>query len=480
MSVHLIQIQDFIQSYVNAIAVILNVGVTVVDKDLVRIGGTSPYSDQIGQTINHASFYKKIISTGNPGIMCKSLDDQLCSQCNFYDECPELADIAYPIRYEDEVVGVIGIIAFSEQAKHKLIENDSNYKNFLMHMSMLLESKLLTLRQNHELEEKLDGVMSIARQEINNSHFVGQDSKIINMLNLAGRVCNSDSTILVTGESGTGKDVLAKVIHGMSTRADKMMISINCGAIPESLIESELFGYVAGAFTGANKKGQIGKFELANNSTLFLDEIGEMSLSAQTKLLRVLQEKVVFRIGSDIGIPVNVRVICATNQNLLTLVAENKFRMDLYYRINVLPFEIPPLRERLQDITVLSQVFLNDFNDKLRKNITLAKQEVIDIFTGYSWPGNVRELKNIIEYLVNIKDGGDIELEDLPSHFISSRLLQESENASLKSLLLAQEKQILKNLLVSAPTLPDKKDLAERLGISLSSLYRKMGQYDLQ
>lgn len=479
MSVHLIQIQDFIQSYINAIAVILNVGVTIVDKNLVRVAGTSPYEDQIGKTIPHAAFYRRVIETGKPDIMCKTVDDAQCSQCGFYDQCTELADIAYPISYGSDVIGVIGIIAFSEQAKTELMANNSNYQSFLMHMSMLLESKMLTLKENHVLAEKLDSVISIAQQALNGTQFIGEDPKIIEMLNIAKRVSDSDSTLLITGESGTGKDVLAKSIHQMSSRSDKIMVSVNCAAIPESLIESELFGYEGGAFTGANQKGQIGKFELANNSTLFLDEIGEMSLTVQSKLLRVLQEKEIHRLGSDKAIPVNVRVICATNQELLKLVDAGKFRMDLFYRINVIPFQLPPLRERKTDIIVLSRIFLAEFNEKLKKNICLQSQEVIDIFKHYAWPGNVRELRNIIEYLVNIKDRSCIEVEDLPAHFIAYRLNQASEEASLKSLMAEQEKRLLRNLLIEAPTLEEKKILAQKLDISLSSLYRKMMQHKL-
>ncbi|WP_392566220.1 sigma 54-interacting transcriptional regulator [Utexia brackfieldae] len=479
MSIPLIQIQDFIQSYVDAISAILNVGVTVVDKDLVRIGGTNLYSEQIGKVINHGAFYRKVIETGQPGIMTKSQHNVLCAQCAFCQECTELADIAYPIFYENEVAGVIGLIAFSEESKHNLLANNTNFEIFLKHMSSLLESKLLTLKQNIQLGEQLDEVMAITRQQQDLPRFIGHDPCIEAMMSLVNRVCDSASTILITGESGTGKDVLAKTIHRRSHRAKHMMVSVNCGAIAESLIESELFGYEAGAFTGASKQGHMGKFELANGGTLFLDEIGEMSLSAQTKLLRVLQERVIQRIGGKKDIPVDVRVICATNQNLLKLVEEKKFRMDLFYRINVIPVTIPPLRERKSDIPLLISQFLAYFNQALKKSITLQDEKVLQTLIAYDWPGNVRELKNMVEYLVNIKEQGAVHLSDLPAHLVSKNFIELGTDLSLKDLMLEQERQLLKVMLVDAPTTEDKRQLAQKLGISLSSLYRKMAQYHL-
>lgn len=477
MSIFLIK--DFIQSYVKAIAAIVNVGVTVVDKNLVRIGGTNLYSEQLGKTINHASFYREIIATGKPGMMTKS-SHSACQYCDFTDDCSELADLAYPIFYEGKVEGVIGLVAFSESAKQHLLANKTQFENFLQHMTALLESKLLTEQRNAELEAQLDTVLSMTKIQQNQSRFIGVDPKIISLLEFAERVCNSDSTILITGESGTGKDVLAKTIHEMSNRSDRMMVSVNCGAIPENLIESELFGYEGGAFTGANKQGLMGKFELANNSTLLLDEIGEMPLSAQTKLLRVLQERVIQRIGGSRDIAINVRVICATNQDLMKLVEEKKFRLDLFYRINVIPFSIPPLRERNPDILLFISTFLQKFNSELKKEIKLSDDEVKQALIRYCWPGNVRELKNIIEYLVNIKQFGEIQLVDLPAHIITNHLSDICQNYSLKALVAEQERHILHSMLINAPTTQDKKILANRLGISLSSLYRKMMQYKLE
>lgn len=480
MNTGLLAIQDFLQSYIHAISALLNVGVTVVDRNLVRIAGTAHYASQIGQKIEHGPFYRHLIQTGQPGVFKNAQNAEHCHQCDRQSHCSELADIAYPIFYEDEVLGIVGIIAFSEKEKAEMIRNGSNFKVFLQHMSSLIESKLVTLKQKNTLESQLDEAINASRKQLQEVGFIGQNQQIKEILGLSSRIASSDSTILITGESGTGKDVLARVIHEQSDRHHRLMIPVNCSAIPDTLIESELFGYEAGSFTGASKSGQPGKFELAHESTLFLDEIGEMSMHAQTKLLRVLQEKEVHRIGGKKGIAVDVRVICATNQDLWQLVKEKRFRMDLYYRINVIPMAIPPLRERRDDIPIFINKFINLYNKRLKKNIEVGSAEVLDCLVAYHWPGNVRELKNVIEYLVNIKQSGVIELSDLPSHFLVSQKRETSLELPLKELVAAHEKNILETLLANAYTTQEKQSVADRLGISLATLYRKMVEHHIK
>lgn len=481
MTTDLKQIQEFIQTLINAIAAILNVGITVVDKDLVRICATKPYSAYLGHKITHAAFYQSIIQTGKPGLIKNPQNAPLCRSCSYRDECRELADIAYPIFLGGEVSGIISIIAFTEQEKKNLLNNNHKFEDFLHYMSMLIESKLNTVEHSQELDSQLDEVISQGRRELHKTGFIGNNEKIKDILSLMLRIKNSDSTILLTGESGTGKEVLARMIHDLSSRGHKLMIPVNCGAIPENLVESELFGYDGGAFTGAKKEGRPGKFELANNSTLFLDEIGEMPLSAQTTLLRVLQEGEVQRIGGKKALPVDVRIICATNQNLRQLVAEQKFRMDLYYRINVIPVEIPPLRQRPDDIPLFINKFSQLYNKQLKKNVKFTDAHVQRALIRYPWPGNVRELKNIIEYLVNIKESGHITLSDLPEHLLQPTLSKRARHHQqpLKSLLAEYEKTILADMLTGAGNVADKRGVARTLGISLATLYRKMVEYDL-
>jgi two-component system, NtrC family, response regulator PilR len=244
-------------------------------------------------------------------------------------------------------------------------------------------------------------------------NIVGSSPKMKELFHSIETIGATQSTVLITGESGTGKELVAKAIHVNSTRSELSFVSINCGAFPETLLESELFGYMKGAFTGAaiNKKGL---FEVADKGTIFLDEIGEMSLSMQVKLLRVLQEKRFRRVGGTEEIPLDVRVIAATNQDLQKLMSENRFREDLYYRVSVIPLEMPPLRERKEDIPVLAHHFLTKFNLQMQRSILRVSQEALRCLEQYDWPGNVRELENTIERAVAFETTEEIKPERLP------------------------------------------------------------------
>lgn len=475
------QIQDFIRAFVNAISSILNVEVTVVDHNMYRVAATAKYPD-VGQRIRHASFFKKIIATQKPSIIENSALSEICRQCSDRLHCAECADIAYPIFYQNEVCGIISIAAFTEAERLLFNRNKNKFEQFLKYMSMLIESKIMILHHSQELENQLGEVINNTQKSYNEDGFIGENSKIKQILALAHKISDSDSTILILGESGTGKEVLANIIHNQSNRSHKLMITINCAAIPENLVESELFGYEAGAFTGANPAGHIGKFELANDSTLFLDEISEMPLSTQSKLLRVLQEQQVTRIGGTKSISINVRVICASNQDLQKLVEENKFRMDLYYRINVIPMQIPALRHRREDIPLLTNDLIRVYNKKFKKNVSISRQ-AMDVLASYHWPGNVRELKNLVEYFLNVKDNETIMLSDLPNHIVLPPSLIEANTIEifhLKNLLIEYEKNILQQLLKYAKTTVEKKLIAQKLGIGLSTLYKKMELYDIK
>ncbi|MDD3081957.1 MAG: sigma-54 dependent transcriptional regulator [Desulfobacterales bacterium] len=242
---------------------------------------------------------------------------------------------------------------------------------------------------------------------------IGYSEPVKQVFDTIEKVSRSDSTAIIFGESGTGKELVAKAIHFNSDRKNNPMVPVNCGAIPEDLLESELFGHEKGAFTGAIRN-RLGRFELAQGGTIFLDEIGDMSPSLQVKLLRVLQEKQFERIGGVKTIHADVRIIAATNQNLEKAVEENRFREDLYYRINVIPINLPPLRKRGPDIAILANHFLRKFSQAKGKQITKISPEVVNCFMRYSWPGNVRELENLIEMLVVMKEGTEIILSDIP------------------------------------------------------------------
>jgi two-component system response regulator AtoC len=240
------------------------------------------------------------------------------------------------------------------------------------------------------------------------------------------RIANTDSTALVLGESGTGKELVARALHFNSQRKDKPFIPVNCAAIPENLLESELFGYVKGAFTGAIRD-KIGKFEAANHGSIFLDEIGTMPMHLQTKLLRVLQEQEVERIGSTKTIQLDVRVISATNLNLEEEVKKGNFREDLYYRLNVIPIQLPPLRERTEDILSLFKHFLEKNCTDMKRPLMSISNEALEILEAYRWPGNVRELENVVERVVALTDGNRISINDIPSNIREEVLTRVTE-----------------------------------------------------
>jgi DNA-binding NtrC family response regulator len=269
-----------------------------------------------------------------------------------------------------------------------------------------------------KLKEENINLKGHLRQKYDFGKMIGYSDCMKNIFDTIEKVSSAESTILISGESGTGKELVARAIHYNSDRKNQPFVPINCGAIPEELLESELFGHEKGAFTGAIRS-RIGRFEMAQGGTLFLDEIGDMKPSLQVKMLRVIQEKEFERIGGIRTIRADVRIIAATNQNLEKAVVEKKFREDLFYRINVIPIHLPPLRERGQDIAILANQFLSKFCKLKKKHLSLFSPDVLRYFMRYPWPGNVRELENLIEMFVVMKEDGKIEVGDLPPKLLN-------------------------------------------------------------
>ncbi|MEK4027280.1 sigma 54-interacting transcriptional regulator [Pseudobacillus sp. FSL P4-0506] len=302
---------------------------------------------------------------------------------------------------------------------------------------------------------------------------LGTSNKVKELKRQAKKIAPSNSTVLITGASGTGKGLLAKAIHYASPRKNKSLIMVNCAAIPDTLLESELFGYEGGAFTGANKSGKVGKFELAHEGTIFLDEIGDMSLHLQVKLLHVLQHREIERVGGTRVLPVDVRVIAATNRDLEQMMQDGEFREDLYFRLNVIPIKIPSLFERKEDIPLLLHHALQKYNDLIGKQIRGFEQEAMELLVSYQWPGNIRELENAVEYAVNIETNDLISKQSIPGRILRSH--KGLESTSLKKQLEAYEKQIItKHLQENGYSVQDKRKVAAMLGISESTLYRRI------
>ncbi len=271
------------------------------------------------------------------------------------------------------------------------------------------------------------------------------DEKSIEVKEFAKRIALADSNVLITGESGTGKELYASAIHNFSARKDFPFIPVNCASFEKNLIESELFGYEEGSFTGAKKNGKTGLFQLAQGGTLFLDEIGELEYGLQGKLLRVLQEKSIRKIGGSKEIPIDVRLICATNKNLEQMIEENTFRRDLYYRIAIMPMSIPPLRDKKNDIKAIAEKFLSDLSMKYRKEVRL-NGNALKVLKEYDWPGNIRELKNIIEFTFSMAEGNEIKAEHLPINMKNN--INENENIlPLSEIVREAEQNYLKKVI---------------------------------
>lgn len=436
-----------------------------------------------------------VIEAMDDGIILYSPEEGI-KQCNMYAEKylhfndPELKDVLlskvlnvatetnegrpFQIR---EISEEIDGFQYLLQVKTKFIENSNGSVLCVINPFSQIQN---SITQNEEMGTGVAGKLVFSGEKMR---------KIVSQAKIAAQHA---SNVLITGESGTGKEMFARLIHTSSPRSAKPFVAVNCAAIPESLMESELFGYEEGAFTGARKGGKIGKIQLANHGTFFLDEIGDMPLYLQAKLLRVLNDKKVERIGNSSTslINVDVRIIAATNQNLEEMIERKEFREDLYYRLNVVPLRLPPLRERPDDIPFLIQHFINKYNKILGKEIRSTSASVMELMMEYQWPGNVRELENCIEYMMTFEKTQVLSLEVMPqkilslknettlnaaSHIVSK--MDETEDRPLKIRLQEKEREILKSMAArygGHPTKEQVKEICRILDISVASYYRKI------
>lgn len=416
----------------------------------------------------------------------------------FNNYCQELFNYK-----KEDVIGVdIRDILGKDDAIINLVNKGIEYDNIkasLLHNNTASSYITTGRRITNDYDESVGAVVSIkdvnkARQLVkiintnNDGPFkdiIGNSKSIENVKKVTAAIANSDSTVLLRGDSGTGKELFANAIHNLSDRKDKRFVAINCAALPENLLESELFGYEKGSFTGAMQNGKEGLFKEANCGTIFLDEIGELSMFIQAKLLRVLQEGKIRKIGSSKEEKVDVRVIAATHKNLEQMIKDGEFREDLYYRLNVIPIKIPSLKERLEDIPILVQFFINKLNKKLKKDIKGFKKEFIDVLLCYDWPGNVRELQNLVERAMNLCNGDiltsqDIiidsicENEDIVYKFVEKEKI---EPKSLKEEMENYEKEIINKVFKSEKSY---RESAKILGISHTAVMNKVKKYNIK
>lgn len=364
----------------------------------------------------------------------------------------------FPLRRDGKIVGAVGIILFSDSQKMRDLTKKID----------LLEERL------RRYKKELRG-FHLSRYTFDN--IVGQSKGINQAKKLAKKAANSLFPVIIVGESGTGKELFAQAIHHASPRGDGDFIGINCAAIPRDLLESELFGYESGSFTGAGKSGKPGKFELAHKGTIFLDEIGDMPFEMQAKLLRILEEKEVERVGGIRPIEVDFRLISATHNDLSKLVKEGRFREDLYYRINVIQIYIPPLRERKEDIPLLIDPILQGISKKGELEPLDIDNEVLSILMKYSWPGNIRELINVLIAAVNASEGGTIRGKDLPPHLLDSFRPDHLDSAYLKRLRDEAERNGLLRLVEEAGGSVAK--TSRMLGVHRTTIYKKLRRHNL-
>ncbi|NEZ47315.1 AAA family ATPase [Clostridium niameyense] len=585
-------IKSSVQEVAEAIAAVLKVDVTIIDKNFNRIAATGKYKKFIGNKIPGKCLFELVIKEKKTNHIKRYLKDNeekinpsVCENCEAKDRCTEYATIGYPIIMEHEVIGVIGINIFNEKQLNIITEEFNSMIIFLNRLSTLLVGNIIyhetikklqiqTEETNHIIDSLSHGIMSVDNNGIikyinhkgrklldikeetllninikdiitnfdirllsneykgkrisirgrNESFLIksspiifkgervsniiefnkkieevqaayklfasskivrfedilGSSSSIKNVKNIAKTIAKTDSTVLLRGESGTGKELFARAIHFESERRDAPFIAVNCASIPDNLLESEFFGYEGGAFSGAKREGQMGKFELANGGTIFLDEIGDLPLHLQPKILRVLQEQSFTKIGGKEEIFVDVRIIAATNRDLESMVKNVQFREDLYYRLNVIPIYLPSLKTREEDIILLSEYLIDKFCGRSNLPMKQLSQEVKQAFMNYSWPGNIRELENIIEYIVNTTKEKTIYIEHLPKSF---NILKDhnKNNKSLQDRLYQYEKNLLLSMIKEyGEDGKGKERIAKELDINLSTLYRKLKKYNLQ
>jgi PAS domain S-box-containing protein len=366
-----------------------------------------------------------------------------------------------PIIKDGEIVGAVGKMMFRDLKDLKAMARQMN-------------------NLQHQLEYYKEELRKVQGGNFTFDNIIGKSEKMEWLKAIAGRAAKGNSTVLILGESGTGKELFAHAIHNAGPRRHGPLIKVNCAAVPENLLESELFGYDDGAFTGARKGGKPGKFELANGGTIFLDEIGDMTMAMQAKLLRVLQEREIERVGGTKSTKVDVRVVAATNRDLETMIERGEFRQDLYYRLNIISLQIPPLRERKDDIPLLCNTLLKKIHTQTPHWVEGVSQEAMDYLLGYAWPGNVRELENILERAINLMDDeAQISVEHLPPILKKLNRPRESAEAGIQlaGIMGDAEKQAIYKALEA--TGGNKSKAAQMLGIHRSGFYQKLKKYGI-
>lgn len=447
--------------------------------------------DQLDKMVKQ---YNTLIDSVREGIIAVDLNGKITHINRSAEELLQVKSQELKGRLVEEVFSGLTLSRL-QKINEPYIEQDIFYKNkkqISYFMSTVTDVKygtevtgfVISIRSIGEMR-KLAGRVIREDRKYSFDGILGQSTEITELKKKMSRVATTDSTILITGESGTGKELFARAIHQESLRKNAPFIAVNCGAIPENLLESELFGYEEGAFTGARRTGKPGKFEMANGGTLFLDEIGDMPLHLQVKLLRFLQDYIIERVGGVKPLVVDVRIIAATNRNLEEMIQAKQFRSDLFYRLSVIPFHIPPLRDRKGDLKILIHYFVEKYNLILDKNILGYTHDALTSICDYPWPGNVRELENAIEYSANVCPDSYIDVNFLPERILDYVMskqneLNEKRHEGIQSIAELERNALIEALNKYGSGSRGKEQAARSLGMSRSTLYRKIKEMGLE
>lgn len=437
-------------------------------------------SDERGTIIHQNPAYEKITGLSSKELIGRSLKE--LEDEKIIDESSTLKALKYnkeiTIIQKINTGASVLISAVPIRDKNDNIKKVVNNVRDLSELNML-ETEIKSLKKkNQAIHEELE---LLKHQKYPELSIIAHSEKMQEVLNRALRVAHIDSSVIVQGPSGVGKEKIVELIHKNSIRNKKPLIKVNCGAIPEALLESELFGYVSGAFTGASQKGKAGLFEAANEGTILLDEIGEMNKDLQVKLLRVIQEREITRVGDTRTIPIDVRIIAATHRNLAEMVEQGTFRNDLYYRLNVIPIHIPPLKDRKEDIIPLVYHFLKDIKEKYAIKRKFS-EDVLETFRKYDWPGNVRELQNLVERVAVMSTEMEVKMKDVQKELqlnISPNklVIPLDDTQSLKDQIELYEAEVIKKMVVQFPSI---RKAATALNVDQSTLVRKMKKYGIE
>lgn len=463
-------ISESVQQFAEVLKAAIDLEVDVFDRALNRVAGTGLTKEKIGCKIDENGIVNTKIFQGIDRIIINAPGvSKQCEACSHYGACIYKKAVYASIKHEDVLIGSMGIFALDAIQEKALSGNIEVMLNLVDQIAELIGSKVA----DYELNKRLKNQITSSSGLVAFNDIIGESVAMRRFKEKVSRVASGQSTLLLTGETGTGKELFSRAIHNMSVRCGQAFVAINCGALPENLIESELFGYEKGAFTGANNEGKHGKFFLANKGTVFLDEVENMPLYMQQKLLRVLENREIEPLGAEKAVEIDIRIIAASNKDLEQMVLEGRFREDLYHRLNVIMLDIPPLRERDQDQLTLAEHFILYYNEKVGKNIIGMTDAVKDILNKYRWPGNVRELQNVIEYAMTMENTSYLRVESLPDRIKTS---QASYN-----LLEEMEKELIDKALKKYGWSDEAKGLAAaELGISRSTIYRKILKYHLK